>query len=347
MQKIAHSAGGSLRDAISLLEKLAAFEEISEQNLRENLGILSTENLEIFWKFLREKKPRAAIEKVAEFLNENLTAENFIKNFLEFLRDELLKNLENQIAARDILRASKIFFAANENLPHSPLEILPVEIAIAEFCFGENLENEKQNVIPEISEGNYPESPNLKIQKNEKMKATLAKVAFEKNSANLDSQFQNEKKLCHSEFSPCHSELDSGSGNKWEIPDQVRNDRKKGIPDRVRNDKSGVRNDKLNSENKNSKNEIPSDFKSQILQKIKNPVSKIAFQNCDFKISENEILLIFANKFYFEKFENPAARDEVLKIANEIKNQNFTIKIEFRESEISAETLNEVFEIEN
>ena len=123
---------------------------------------------------------------------------NFAANFIEKTQKFKITKLPPENFLRDEISDFLIEYFWWQNL--TPIE---KHGAILQN-FVRDAGNLISSVIPEIRVANYPESPNFEIQKNENRRSDL--------------KFENEKKLCH-------SELDSESQNKWEIPDRVRNDK--------------------------------------------------------------------------------------------------------------------------
>ncbi len=136
LQLIARKAEGGMRDAISLLEQIAAETEkqITESAVRESLGVASSEILENFWKAILEKDREGGI-KILQAVNEiGGDFRSFGHDFLNFLRERLHKHLSNENELQQILPAIEETEKALARLKTSPIIELPLEIAVVNLC---------------------------------------------------------------------------------------------------------------------------------------------------------------------------------------------------------------------
>ncbi len=136
LELIARKAEGGLRDAISLLEQIAAEMEqnITAQSVRESLGISETQVLEEFWNALCEKNMSAALAALKDISHKGKDARTFGHDFLGFLREQMYQNTERPEALSAIVMAIEEVEVALGRLKTSPIVDLPLEIAVVNLC---------------------------------------------------------------------------------------------------------------------------------------------------------------------------------------------------------------------
>tara|TARA_Y100000310_G_scaffold344932_1_gene460598 strand:+ start:9718 stop:10827 length:1110 start_codon:yes stop_codon:yes gene_type:complete len=163
LELLSGNAGGSLRDAESLLDRILTFhlkqkgEKIPVESVQEILGIVDIHILSEFTDLLSQSKTAKAIR----FLNSNLEAgmdpQEFVKNLIEYLRrililkinpelnevisagftkeqqeriEEQAKSIDSQFMAKTI----KHFMAAEQDMKYADIIQLPLELAIIDSC---------------------------------------------------------------------------------------------------------------------------------------------------------------------------------------------------------------------
>jgi len=148
------SASGSLRDAESSFNKVIAYSDnikrISAKEVSEILGIVPTQIIESITEFIIAKNPQAAIAKVNELNEAGVNLNQFLKQFINYLRNRLISNtalgtqpvfvsvsvsrtgvsVESQ---EFLIKALKIFINAARETKSSPVPQLPIELAIFEL----------------------------------------------------------------------------------------------------------------------------------------------------------------------------------------------------------------------
>lgn len=134
---IARYSDFSFRDATKILEELATQNKLTYEQGKQFLGVIRDDLLER----LAHNDLKASLEWVEEFAKNG----GNVKNLIEFLLEELhtallLKNglkLEEgsdlNLKTDQIVKLMKLFTEAYNNLKISPIESLPLEIAIVEF----------------------------------------------------------------------------------------------------------------------------------------------------------------------------------------------------------------------
>ena len=162
---IASASSGSLRDAESALNKLIAYAGISvtDKQVVEALGIVPHYVHQKLLELIQQKKSQEAIAQVAYLYESGVDMNNFTKQFVKYLRSELI-NLINKpaIALSDqiyphtkpvqaaepqisysadhgvgtspefLIKAINLFVKAGSELRFSSIPQLPVELAILE-----------------------------------------------------------------------------------------------------------------------------------------------------------------------------------------------------------------------
>lgn len=143
--KIAGVSGGAFRDAIKILEQYTLEGE-------EYLNRFKTSELTDFIGFLIKKDEKAAVDEIEKNVNSGTSMEIFLSELLETFHQAILSNVgigENKIeglSLPDLIKLSELFTEANRNLIDSPVEQLPVEIAVIKWC---GLEGERGEVKSE------------------------------------------------------------------------------------------------------------------------------------------------------------------------------------------------------
>ncbi len=164
LQLVANASEGSLRDALSALEKLSAFGEIGLAQTEQLLGITNIAASQRMLDLLVHKDAPGALEFAANLFSDGIDAVQFNRDFLEYLRKVLLVSMggnfefaldKGQLGelarqARDcrpagLLHIIRLFLRANKDFQISPSDDLAVQIAIAEACL-ENAGNASGNI---------------------------------------------------------------------------------------------------------------------------------------------------------------------------------------------------------
>ncbi|MCK5461321.1 DNA polymerase III subunit gamma/tau [Candidatus Gracilibacteria bacterium] len=137
---ISKKAEGGLRDAISLLEQIAAETEnnITEEAVRESLGISSIETLENFYQAIIDKDTKVCLDILKNLSKKGGDFRTFGHDFLGFLRERMFQNLKT-IELPIILTSIEEIEKALFRLKNSPILELPLEIAIINLTTTSNI----------------------------------------------------------------------------------------------------------------------------------------------------------------------------------------------------------------
>ena len=152
LEIIARKAEGGLRDAISLLEQIAAETEnkITQESVRESLGIAPSERLEAFWETINNNDIDAGFEILRNINEEGGDFRCFGHSFLGFLREKLHNHLSDHSELRTILASIEEIETALGRLKTSPIVELPLEIALVNLCI--NKTESKQTMTASVAD---------------------------------------------------------------------------------------------------------------------------------------------------------------------------------------------------
>lgn len=100
---IARESTGSMRDSYTLFDQVAAFSDghITYEKIRDKLGLVGTERLNLLFEECASANPAGAQEKLNEFLQAGISIEQLITNSADYLRSLLL--IKNGIAKESLL----------------------------------------------------------------------------------------------------------------------------------------------------------------------------------------------------------------------------------------------------
>jgi len=152
LEMIAKAALGSFRDAVKILEQLIVEEQkLSYEDIKEYLFQRKSFNAEDFLGLIIKKDTKAALEAVGNGISLGVSASTMIEGTLEKLREGLLAHhglggsaLEG-ITISEVISLSKLLTRAAKDMQASPIEELPLEIAVIEWC-ERKLSNNKTEV---------------------------------------------------------------------------------------------------------------------------------------------------------------------------------------------------------
>lgn len=144
---LASTAGGSLRDAESALNKIMAHsagEDITTASVAEAFGIVPTQVHESLIKVISQKNPQEAIAAIARLYESGVDLDNFIKQFIKYLRLSLIASVGSPAAAGGpagqtaltpefMIKAINLLVKAGSEMRYSPIPQLPLELAILEL----------------------------------------------------------------------------------------------------------------------------------------------------------------------------------------------------------------------
>ncbi|GAC1574691.1 MAG: DNA polymerase III subunit gamma/tau [Candidatus Doudnabacteria bacterium] len=167
LELILNSSEGSVRDALSILDKLSVFDNIDISQAEKLLGLTNILAIQKFLDFLMAKDAASSLNFLQEQFGMGIDPVQFNKDLLEYLRKVLLVSLggnlsslfertqtENlsrhakEIKPAQLLFIIRLFLRANKDFQISPNAELPVEIAAAEACLSSAILNGHVPVAP-------------------------------------------------------------------------------------------------------------------------------------------------------------------------------------------------------
>jgi DNA polymerase-3 subunit gamma/tau len=165
LRLIASYAGGSYRDAESMLEQLRVWSDktIEGKDIEELLGAVDFEKVKIMADHLFSKDAKAAIDYVGKLCEEGVDLQEFLKSLINHLRKIMLVKVDSSLVnlmvqeltpeqaetvkkqaeispLEKIIEAIKILFIAQNDIKRSPIPSLPIELAAVEI-----INDKKQN----------------------------------------------------------------------------------------------------------------------------------------------------------------------------------------------------------
>lgn len=134
---IASHSDNSFRDAAKILEELVVQQKLNLQDAEKFLGFSKRRFIEV----LEKNNPQHTLAWIDEFSQSGGSVKILIEKILEELRLYLLSNAglpleesaETKLTKKEIITLIKLFTDAYQNLKNSPIESLPLEIAVLEF----------------------------------------------------------------------------------------------------------------------------------------------------------------------------------------------------------------------
>lgn len=153
---IARESTGSMRDAYTLFDQVAAFSEnhITYEKIRDKLGLVGTERLNALFEECAAQNVSGVQEKLEDFLQAGISVEQLITNSADYLRSLLLvkngvtkESLLGQDAARfsqkvlsawnsvQLERALSIFLQLYRDIRYSLSPRYEIDLAFSRLCW--------------------------------------------------------------------------------------------------------------------------------------------------------------------------------------------------------------------
>lgn len=120
---VARESTGSVRDAYTLFDQVAAFsgDHITYEKIRDKLGLVGVDRLNVIFEDCVYGKSNEAILKLDEFLSQGVSIEQFISNSTDYLRSLLL--IKNGITKESLLGQAAERFSLNVLNTWNPIQI--------------------------------------------------------------------------------------------------------------------------------------------------------------------------------------------------------------------------------
>ena len=146
---IAEAADGSFRDAIKILEQLVAEEkELTKECLEEFLFKNKSYDLEGFIRLLIDKNQKRLLEEINTLNSKGITIESFIESLMKKLRLSLLSKVGvgeeviSELSKSELVNLIELLNIAFKDMNESPVEELPLEIAVMKWCGEEDTDTQ-------------------------------------------------------------------------------------------------------------------------------------------------------------------------------------------------------------
>lgn len=168
--KIANASGGAFRDAIKILEQYITEGE-------NYLDKFKNSELTSFIESLIKKDEKSAINEIEKNVELGISTEVFLQEILEVFHKAILSEVgvgENKIEGldkNDLIILTDLFTEANKSLVDSPIEQLPVEIAVMKWCA--KGKGERQEVKGQSREEEENKSIKIDVKKIESAPAAF------------------------------------------------------------------------------------------------------------------------------------------------------------------------------
>ncbi len=148
LASISKSANGSFRDAVKILEQFSL--EGSEFLDKENIN-----DFDSFIDILYKKDLEKSLKSIEKYVESGVSIENFIKEILVKVQKDIIANPKE---SGDLIYLAELLIEANRSIPDSPIEEVPLEIAVVKWC-GRNANNESGIMNQEGDEKSEPAKP--------------------------------------------------------------------------------------------------------------------------------------------------------------------------------------------
>lgn len=158
---IARKAEGGLRDAISLLDQIAAETDnvITKEAVVTSLGMSTTETLESFYKSLQDGNREAAFDVLRGINQRGGDFRTFGHDLLAFLRTKMHEHIKNNQSLDFVLQVIDETEKAVARLKTTPIVELPFEIAVIHVLSEEG--KQKVSVSPPPTKKTTTPAPEL------------------------------------------------------------------------------------------------------------------------------------------------------------------------------------------
>jgi len=143
VKMIARQSRGGLRDALGLLEQFSVNGELTLAHVQKMLGITDYAAIEQLFELLLTGNMQDGIQKVQGLYNQGFDIIQFNKEFLEYLRQKMIKSVaEGETSkVRWTLGAIQNFQEAYEKQKYAVIAELPLEVAVVKTCLGSSQTN--------------------------------------------------------------------------------------------------------------------------------------------------------------------------------------------------------------
>jgi len=135
LQQMAEKAEGGMRDAIGMLERVAAESggQITLDAAMRGLGLADEQSMHGLWGAITSGDAASGLQIITDIHDAGADMRHFGHDMLQFLRKNLRKNIEDAGAVEAINKGLRAFQKATSELRSTPIKTLPYEIAVVEL----------------------------------------------------------------------------------------------------------------------------------------------------------------------------------------------------------------------
>jgi DNA polymerase-3 subunit gamma/tau len=142
LEVIAKASDGSFRDATKILEQLTSEgRKLKKEDIEELLFQKKALDVETLLGYLKSYDSKAALENIEASVAKGVSVPNLLTAVLERLREGLLFRVgvgQGELPRwerEEIISLIKAFYLALKEMSGAPLEQLPMEVAIVDWCY--------------------------------------------------------------------------------------------------------------------------------------------------------------------------------------------------------------------
>lgn len=203
IELIARTSGGSFRDSQSLLDQISSHaveKQVSLEEALEILNLTSLQETQDFTQMLIEKKASGAIEQLERLKNKGLSFPDFLGMVVVEIRRQLIEKIKSGQPAEFETFALGRLINAQGQMKISPVESLPLELAIYEICLEEKEKSQISTQRSEVDEKSAKstqksESSNQKQEEKPKSKPAVPVMPKDLKLAIVDEVSRRKKTL--------------------------------------------------------------------------------------------------------------------------------------------------------
>ena len=326
LDKVSLRSEGCMRDALSLLDQLISYGDVTLDNLNQILGSSQNDSVNDFVNNLINSRISENLEIISQVHKDGVNLEEFCKSFIDCLQSKMIENIKNQVVCQKIIEISKHWmqiyneFRQSNNLKFA-LEIICIDnnkISLELKSDGNSIENTNSG----IDEGRVLEIVNSKL-KNIKLDKNETKTTKPQESINFEDIKFELLSYIDKEISK-KSKMIASTSKESESSDKMSSNLKKAIE---------VSNSLQPEEEENLLNIEPDcNFKITELKRSwkkivkKAPIPKLTrlLNEASIEKVEENLYLVYSANFFLEQIQNPEYIRVVEKLLYE---HNYAVRI--------------------
>ena len=231
LQLIARASEGSVRDAISLLDRALISQsinnkEIQDQDVRQMLGLADRSKLIFLFKEILSGKPTEAIKHLKELIDSGLDAKNFLNDILEILylfnrrinlgfieKDlmiseseiELINEYSKNLDSQDLGIFWQLTIKTMDDLRIVGNENLTLEMYVMQLMHLKSIDQKPENTSDLYSNEESLKPKNISIQNSDELDEKKIKSVYKSQLKNTDQIKTNAAKSPELQSEPSNS----------------------------------------------------------------------------------------------------------------------------------------------